>query len=558
MRFRALATDFDGTLAEEGRVSEAALAALAALRKSDRFLLLVTGRLLEDIQNVFSRLDLFDWVVAENGAVLYEPASRQRVTLAAPPPKEFLDRLTALGVPLEWGHVIVATREPHEKAVLDVIRDLGLELQVIFNKGAVMVLPTNVNKASGLSAALHRMKLSPHNTVAVGDAENDHAFLSLCECAVATANALPSLKQHANVVLEEPNGEGVARLADEVRLTDLAGRPLPQHDVPLGTTREGTEVFLHSYLSGTLLFAGPSGGGKSTAALSFVERIEGRGYQICIIDPEGDYEAFGKAIVLGDATTATSVDEVTSILLEPDRSVIVNLLAVQAANRPAFADELLSRLFGIRARYGRPHWIVLDEAHHIFPVERSADAILPRDLNNVLVITTEPKLLAKELLATVRTAIGFGNDAAGVIREAVPIELPASSPAIEAQAVIWRSDKAGVEMLADVYPPASKKQRHRRKYAVGALAPEKSFFFQGPDGKLNLRANNLTLFAQIAEGVDDATWFYHLQRGDYERWFRESIGDGDLALAAKNAACQPVSSRKAILSAIHDRYTAPG
>ncbi|MBV8725906.1 MAG: HAD hydrolase family protein, partial [Candidatus Eremiobacteraeota bacterium] len=128
MRFRAFATDFDGTLADEGQVSEAALAALTALRKSDRFLLLVTGRLLEDLQSTFPHLDLFHWVVAENGAVLYEPVSRQRVTLAAPPPKEFLDRLTALGVPLEWGHVIVATREPHEKAVLDVIRDLGLEL----------------------------------------------------------------------------------------------------------------------------------------------------------------------------------------------------------------------------------------------------------------------------------------------------------------------------------------------------------------------------------------------------------------------------------------------
>ena len=543
MRFRAFATDFDGTLADEGQVSAAALAALTALRKSDRFLLLVTGRLLEDLQSTFPHLDLFHWVVAENGAVLYEPVSRQRVTLAAPPPKEFLDRLTALGVPLEWGHVIVVTREPHEKAVLDVIRDLGLELQVIFNKGAVMVLPANVNKASGLDAALRRMKLSPHNTVGVGDAENDHAFLSLCECAVATANALPSLQQHANIVLDEPNGEGVVRLADEVRLSDLAGRPLTQHDVPLGTTREGTEVFLPPYISGTLLLAGPSGGGKSSAALSFLEQIEGRGYQICIIDPEGDYEAFGNAIVLGDAATPPPVEEVTNILLEPDRSAIVNLLAVPVADRPAFAGELLSHLFGIRSRYGRPHWIVLDEAHHIFPVERAADAILPRDVYSLLVITTEPKLLAKELLATARTVVGFGSPAPN---------------ATEAQASIWRSGEPDVTAIAEVYPPTSKKERHRRKYAVGDLASEKSFFFQGPDRKLNLRANNLTIFAQIAEGVDDATWFYHLQRGDYERWFGESIGDEDLALAAKNAARQPATSRQVILSAIRDRYTAPG
>jgi HAD superfamily hydrolase (TIGR01484 family) len=90
------------------------------------------------------------------------------------------------------GEVIVATFEPHEKTVLEVIRDLGLELQVIFNKGSVMVLPPGVNKASGLEAALREMGASPHNTVGVGDAENDHAFLRLCEVSVAVAERVSS------------------------------------------------------------------------------------------------------------------------------------------------------------------------------------------------------------------------------------------------------------------------------------------------------------------------------------------------------------------------------
>ena len=48
---------------------------------------------------------------------------------------------------------------------------------MIFNKGAVMILPSGVNKATGLAAALEELGLSPHNVVGVGDAENDHAFL---------------------------------------------------------------------------------------------------------------------------------------------------------------------------------------------------------------------------------------------------------------------------------------------------------------------------------------------------------------------------------------------
>ena len=115
-------------------------------------------------------------------------------------------------MPLESGHVIVATREPHEAAVIDVIRELGLELQVIFNKGAVMVLPSGVNKATGLAVALAEMNLSPHNVVAVGDAENDHALLGMCEAAVAVSNALPALLEQADLVTQNPAGQGVVEL----------------------------------------------------------------------------------------------------------------------------------------------------------------------------------------------------------------------------------------------------------------------------------------------------------------------------------------------------------
>jgi hydroxymethylpyrimidine pyrophosphatase-like HAD family hydrolase len=143
MRCYALACDYDGTLAKGGRAGLEALDALRALREAGRKLILVTGRLLPDLAAVLEPLDLFDRIVAENGAVLYRPSSREEPQLADPPSAEFASTVARRGVePLAAGRVIVATMRPHETAVLAAIRDLGLELQVIFNRDAVMVLPS--------------------------------------------------------------------------------------------------------------------------------------------------------------------------------------------------------------------------------------------------------------------------------------------------------------------------------------------------------------------------------------------------------------------------------
>ena len=196
MRYHALACDYDGTVAWDSEVHADTIKALEDVKKSGRKLILATGRELDDLMLVFPRLDLFDRVVAENGALLYRPATKEEKVLAEAPPAEFVERLIVRGVErVSVGRVIVATWTPHETAVVEVIKDMGLELQITFNKGAVMVLPSGVNKASGLSAALEELGLSRHNVVGVGDAENDHAFLGLCECSVAVANALDTLKE---------------------------------------------------------------------------------------------------------------------------------------------------------------------------------------------------------------------------------------------------------------------------------------------------------------------------------------------------------------------------
>ena len=370
MRYYALATDYDGTLAAEGRVDEATLEALERLRNSGRRLILVTGREMNDLLQVFPQIDLFERVVAENGALLYRPATRETKRLAEAPPERFAKTLRDRGVaPLSVGEVVVATWTPHEKTVIDVIRELGLELQVIFNKGAVMVLPSGVNKATGLAAALGELGLSAHNTVGVGDAENDHAFLSLCECSVAVANALPSLKEQADWVTQGSRGAGVTELIDRLLSTDLAELEprLQRHEVPLGQREGGEEIRIKPY-GVSFLLSGTSGGGKSTFATGFLERLSEKGYQFCIIDPEGDYQNFEEAVVLGTPQRAPTAEEAIQLLEKPHQNAVINLLGIAMESRPAAFEGFLTALMKLRARSGRPHWIVIDETHHLLPV----------------------------------------------------------------------------------------------------------------------------------------------------------------------------------------------
>ena len=211
-RLRALATDFDGTLAHNGTVKASTLEAIEKLKCAGFKLILVTGRELHELVSIFPEIVQFDVAVMENGAVLFHPHSGEVEALAAPPPTGFIARLHERGLPLQIGKCIVATWEPHETEVLQTIKDFGLELQVIFNKGAVMILPSGVNKATGLQTALRQLGLDPAEVAGVGDAENDHAFLEVCGYSVAVANALPSIREEVDLVTAGDHGDGVTEL----------------------------------------------------------------------------------------------------------------------------------------------------------------------------------------------------------------------------------------------------------------------------------------------------------------------------------------------------------
>lgn len=572
MRHFALATDYDGTIAHHGAVDDDTLAALERLKASGRSLLLVTGRELDELTEVFPHLDLFDRVVAENGALLYSPVSKEERCLAEPPPARFIDELKARGVrPISVGRVIVATWEPHETTVIETIRDLGLELQIIFNKGAVMVLPSGVNKATGLSAALEELGLSPHNVVGIGDAENDHAFLNLCQCSVAVANALDQIKQRCDYVTERDHGAGVTQLINQLLADDLAEivARSARHQLVLGQRANGQDFRLPS-LGETVLVAGPSGGGKSTLSSSLLERLDEAGLQYCIIDPEGDYSGLDTAIVLGDKSQAPNEAAMMDVLAKPSQNLVVNLIGLPLDSRPAFFDSLLPRILELRARTGRPHWLVIDEAHHLLPStwDRS-DLIVPQTWGGALLITVHPEHVAKAALATVNVVMAVGDAPertfAAFAQASERRVGRAPSGALErGEIMAWLVDQPNAsEPMARFRPtpPKAERRRHSRKYMEGDLGPDRSFYFVGRQGRLNLKAQNLALFMQIGEGIDDETWLFHLRNGDYSRWFGEVIKNKDLAAEAARveitADGQADESRQKIREMIERYYTAP-
>jgi hypothetical protein len=246
--------------------------------------------------------------------------------------------------------------------------------------------------------------------------------------------------------------------------------------------------------------------------------------------------------------------------------VVANLTGLSVADRPAFFHGLLPRLLELRGRTGRPHWIIVDDAHHLLPHDwRPAASTMPQQPHNLVFITVHPEHVSPTVLATVDLAIAIGRAPADTQKEfarAVGAGLPpvdnADLPTGEALAW-WRSSSGAlVRLLID--QPRAERRRHVRKYATGELEPGKSFYFRGPDDRLNLRAQNLQMFLQVADGVDDDTWLHHLRHGDYSAWFREAIKDdalADEAAGVESGADDAVQSRARIRAAIESRYSAP-
>ncbi|MGN6543998.1 MAG: HAD-IIB family hydrolase, partial [Aureliella sp.] len=513
MFYHTLAVDYDGTIAHDGHVDEATIDALQRLRDSGRHLVLVTGRRLEPLQEIFPRLGLFDRIVAENGALVFDPETGDERLLCPAVPMEFMQRLKDRGVNrIEHGRAIVATWQPHEVAALQVIHEMNLELQIIFNKDAVMILPTGINKAAGLKEALCDIGLTLLNTVAVGDAENDLIMLGGCGASAAVDNALDSVKQAVDIVLGAPRGAGVQQLIGMIVDNDLSHlRQRPKHAVKLGFDLEGKPFTIPFYGESVLVTGGP-GGGKSKFATSFLEQLTEMGAQCVILDPEGDYQQIHGSIVLGTSDRAPEIEEVLKVLEKPEGHCIVSFFSVKEKDRPVYFDKLYRALAGLRSRTGRPHWIVVDEAHYATPREwKPAEAWHPDELKGVMFITAFHREMSQSVLESLDMIISIAKDPRQALEQCCELlgeptpDVPTPEDNQVHHALAWHRGTREPTWFSRMVPKAEH-QRHIHSHFDGEMDEAYRFIFRGPEGKVQLPAQNLKIFIQLAQGIDDETW----------------------------------------------------
>lgn len=435
MRYVVLAAGFDGTLARDGRCDERCIDALRQLAATGRKLILVTGRELRRLLEIFPEARMFDYIVAENGAVLHRTATRQSEILGQAPPEILLQELRRRQVtPLSVGSSIISTKAVHLESVREALRKLKLHVdyELVTNDDSLLILPPGIDKASGMNEALRELGVSRHNLVAIGNAENDLPMLAWAEHAVVVNNAAESVKQAADRVTDGAYCEGFLELSRDLIATDLASSE-PRRRVVLGRSEDDREVTL-SPCQDSVLVSGPDEAARTTICNRLLEQLMQQDYQCCVIgadrsvpmaSPRGGFTNMSS---WGDAHEAPRLTDVLTALEAPAHSIEINLAALPPETRPVFVDALLLQLQALHDRAGRPHCILIHHAHHFLTGNQSVSAI--RRLSEVTMIysTAAADQLPSGVLEDVKLTISTG-----LASHDAPARAGASAPA---QAVI--------------------------------------------------------------------------------------------------------------------------
>ncbi|HSJ25319.1 MAG TPA: HAD hydrolase family protein [Longimicrobiales bacterium] len=558
---RAVALDYDGTIAEDGMVDRHVLTATAELRRRGWRVILCTGRILAELREVFPGAERhFDAIVAENGAVVALPGRPERA-LGPPAPLELLDALHSRRIPARAGTVLLATQARHAVPVIREIGRLGLDLQLIRNRAELMLLPSGITKATGLLDALGDVEISRHSTIAFGDAENDAAMLQACEVGVAVANAVDSLRRQADVVLDQADGAAIAEFLLGPVLGDGLDVQPARWQVELGSEEDGTPVTLPA--SGiNVLISGESSGGKSYVAGVLVEQLATMGYSCCVFDCEGDHQALGElrgVVTIGGPEPLPTPAQLARLVRNRFSSVVVDMSLLPYDAKRAYLHSALMELVALRRSTGLPHWIVLEEADQLLQ-----DDVLPAEQPHLApigfcLVTHRPGALNPALLPSIHAVIALGGAeryARGIAPETGHV-FPDDADLGPGEALL---SLVGRLTRFRVAQRMTSHVRHERKYAFAQVPDPRRFYFGSGSG--NAVAGNLAEFCDLVRHVPGDVLERHLQSGDFSRWVREVLADDTLGARLRSverwyrteASLDIEQLRSAVTAEIESRY----
>ena len=582
-RYRAVAVDFDGTLTTGGRPRPEVLAAMARFRRHGRRIVMVTGRIMEELLGVFADVeDHVDGIVAENGGVFYRAGQSQLLARSVEP--ALLARLSSGDVAARAGEVLVATGAAHLDYVSHCVAELGLECQLIMNRSELMVLPSGVSKGTGLRAGLAEFGISRHNAIAIGDAENDHSLLHSCEVGVAVANAVPALLAAADVVTIGQDGDGVIEVLNPFNDADsppLALPTVPQRwHITLGTDpADGTPVRLAAAHE-NLLIVGPSHSGKSYVAGLIAEQLVRLGYRIFAFDPEGDHAqlcTLPGVIAVGGTEPLVPPSHLLSLIGHRMGGVVIDLSLRPRGEAVEFLQRIPAVIEAHRHATGLPHWVLVDEAHQLFERTHHTHNDAPTRSAfryahpGYCLVTYRPDEVPIDVLDSigiVLTLPGTAGDADWLNRFRPDIDT--FRPVIEALPpdqllAIRRTHQPQTVRLIG---RETSHVRHHRKYLDGELDHEYRFVFRDLEDRVVGSAASVAALHNQLTHCEPGVIRHHCAGCDFSSWIHDVFADTDFAAdirkvetssdaRAQDSPAAVERARQELLATIEARYLAP-
>lgn len=403
----------------------------------------------------------------------------------------------------------------------------------------------------------------------------------MAEVAVAVANAAPDIQARADVVLSQANGVGVRALVSELLEGRIPDRePRLERRLHLGYNREGTAISVDPFalIEGNLGIVGASGSGKSWLAGLLVEELLKQGYQVCVVDPEGDYRAFrtfSQMLLLGGIEgRLPAVDEVTTLLDYTDVSLVLDLSTRTVTERRTYVSALLRSLAALRDQRGRPHWFLIDETQSFCPPEGSElteQIVQMTEEGGIGLISYRPSLTAPALLATLdhwictrlnlpeeletmKPFLSGSDDEPGILAELAKI--PQNQAFFKfSEGQQWGSLPGPDMVTFQAELREIPHIRHLHKYLRAPLPESKRFYFRKADG---YAAANLWEFRQALNQLPIDSIKYHLERGDFERWLRKVLHDHELARRIRKTTHRGIEEnerlRQSLVEVVANRY----
>ena len=573
MRFKVLALDYDGTIAQKNTLHPEIRIAIDEARREGVVVILVTGQNLKDLRRKAGDLKFIDAVVAENGAVLAFPDKDRLIPLGQPPPPILIEELNRRGIHTVIGECVVETDARHAHSILDIIRGLELPLVIMFNRGRLMILPQSVSKATGLQEVLSTLRLSPHNAIAIGDAENDHALLEMCEVGVAVPWGSAALKASADVVLNGTYPETIAAYIKETTTKLRLPKQRKKRLLLLGSTEEGHPLAI-AVLGRNLLIAGDSGSGKSWITGLLCEQLILQRYSVCVIDVEGEYsslESLPGVVVLGREGPPRFRD-LERVFRYPEASIVVDLSTLSQAERFDYVLSLLEMLGKLRRKTGLPHRIFLDEAQYFL---HGPDGLkmLDFDLAGYTFVTYQLSRLDPSILHASEAIIMTRKNDPSEIQQLHSL-LGGQETYTEWQAIIGNLSTNEAVLLPGTEESGSRIRlfrmaqrltfhvRHQHKYLDVPIPLEKEFVFTHHGVPTGQRAKSLAEFISMVSTCSTAVLKDHMRRHDFSNWIGEVFRDDSLAsrvrqLEMRRDLIHGLEIRQSLAKLIGESYMLP-